>query len=125
MVRMRGVVIPAFTSLYLFWSAFGFAQSSPSPTHPLEPLTVREIAAAVRLLRAHAAVPSGAFFPTIALHEPPKAEVEWLGAYAEAPVDDLLVDPTPVVRDAMDMISQGFGFPRSPCFDATTGGWRS
>lgn len=56
--------------------------------------------------------------------EPAKAEVEWLGAYAETPVDDLLVDPTPVVRDAMDMISQGFGFPRSPCFHAETGDWR-
>lgn len=50
--------------------------------------------------------------------------VEWLGHFAEVPVDDLLVDPTPVVKDAMDFISQGFGVLRSPYFDATTGDWR-
>ncbi len=46
-----------------------------APAHPLDPLTVAEIGAAVRVLRAHPDVPAGAFFPTIALHEPPKAEV--------------------------------------------------
>ena len=54
---------------------------------------------------------------------PREPGVEWIGHYADPTVDDLLVDPTPVVRDAMDVISQGFGLPRSPHFDAATGEW--
>jgi primary-amine oxidase len=53
-------------------------RSRPRPTapaHPLDPLSAREIEAAVRLLRAHPDVPADAFFPTLALREPSKADV--------------------------------------------------
>ena len=52
------------------------ARSRPRlPPHPLDPLGAVEIAATVRALRAHPDVPANAFFPTIALDEPPKDEV--------------------------------------------------
>jgi hypothetical protein len=50
-------------------------------------------------------------------------EVEWLGNFREVSTDELLVDPTPVVREAMDVLSQGFGVRRSPYFDPDTGAW--
>jgi primary-amine oxidase len=49
---------------------------SPAPTHPLDPLTASEINSVVSILRARTEmVPANAFFPQIALNEPPKAEV--------------------------------------------------
>jgi len=51
-------------------------QVSPAPTHPLDPLTASEINSVVNILRARTEmVPANAFFPQIALNEPPKAEV--------------------------------------------------
>src|ERR1700754_2042734 len=51
-------------------------QVSPAPTHPLDPLTASEITSVVNILRARTEmVPANAFFPQIALNEPPKAEV--------------------------------------------------
>lgn len=43
--------------------------------HPLDPLTRNEIARAAQLLKSDPRVPSGSFFPTLALQEPPKEEV--------------------------------------------------
>jgi Cu2+-containing amine oxidase len=49
---------------------------SPAPTHPLDPLTASEITSVVNILRARTEmVPANAFFPQVALNEPPKAEV--------------------------------------------------
>jgi primary-amine oxidase len=49
---------------------------APAPTHPLDPLTASEITSVVNILRARTEmVPANAFFPQIALNEPPKAEV--------------------------------------------------
>lgn len=50
-------------------------------------------------------------------------DVEWLGSFIEVSTDELLIDPSPVVREAMDVISQGFGVRRSPYFDANSGDW--
>ncbi|WP_033288996.1 primary-amine oxidase [Amycolatopsis jejuensis] len=44
-------------------------------THPLEPLTAEEIAAAGRVLREHGGLGPSLRFVFIALHEPPKADV--------------------------------------------------
>src|SRR4051812_30854923 len=44
-------------------------------THPLDPLTVAELDAAIALLRAHPDVPERVRFVTIALDEPPKRDV--------------------------------------------------
>jgi primary-amine oxidase len=53
---------------------FALAQSV-NTVHPLDPLTKDEIALAANTLKAYDKFPSGGRFPTIVLHEPPKAEV--------------------------------------------------
>jgi hypothetical protein len=45
------------------------------------------------------------------------AGVEWMGLHREVSVDELLLDPTPTVRGAMDVFWQGFGVTRCPYFD--------
>ena len=50
------------------------------------------------------------------------ANVEWMSHFQEASVDELRVDPTPVVREAMNLIWQGFGVASCPYFD-TSGAW--
>jgi hypothetical protein len=50
-------------------------------------------------------------------------EVEALGAYREVGTDELLNDPTPTVREAMDRIWQGFGLARCTLFDQQ-GAWQ-
>jgi hypothetical protein len=52
------------------------------------------------------------------------AGVEFINAYHEATVDALLADPLPVVREAMELIWQAFGYPRCLLFDET-GTWVS
>jgi len=49
--------------------------AAESCAHPLDPLNRQEIALAVSLVKAHSGAPAGAFFPTVVLNEPPKAEV--------------------------------------------------
>ncbi|MCR4295871.1 MAG: tyramine oxidase, partial [Elusimicrobia bacterium] len=50
--------------------------SSPARAeHPLDPLTPPEIEAAVAVARRAKALPAGAFFPQVALQEPPKEAV--------------------------------------------------
>jgi hypothetical protein len=51
-------------------------------------------------------------------------QVEWIGTRCEVVVDDLLADPTPTVRDAMDRIWQAFGINRCLLFDEQ-GNWRA
>jgi hypothetical protein len=80
------------------------------------------VAIFIRLENAHHA--QLAFSSEGGFEEPHEPEREWIGHYAEAPVDDLITDPTPIVRDATDVISQGFGLRRSPCFSYQTGDWR-
>jgi primary-amine oxidase len=46
-----------------------------SPLHPLDPLTVEEITAAVALVRADCNVGETYRFPRVVLHEPEKAEI--------------------------------------------------
>ena len=46
-----------------------------SAAHPLDPLTAGEIEVAVATLKTAGKLPEGAFFPILALREPPKAEV--------------------------------------------------
>ena len=50
--------------------------------------------------------------------------MEFINAYHEATVDALLADPLPVVREAMELIWQAFGYPRCLLFDET-GTWVS
>lgn len=57
----------------------------------------------------------------LATHPP---GVEWMGHFREVSVNDLLLDPTPTVREAMDVIWQGFGVQRCPYFDHETGAWK-
>jgi len=47
----------------------------PAGSHPLEPLTADEIAAAVALVRAERSLGDRIRFPCVVLHEPPKATV--------------------------------------------------
>ncbi len=49
--------------------------TSQSVSHPLDPLTTGELAAAVAALRAHPDLPERVRFAEIALEEPPKADV--------------------------------------------------
>ena len=46
-----------------------------SPAHPLEPLTIAEVEAAVAIVRRDRPVGNQFRFPCVTLHEPPKAEV--------------------------------------------------
>jgi primary-amine oxidase len=52
------------------------AAAPAAATHPLDPLTASEITTVAQILRARPDLPAQAFFPTIALNEPPKAEVK-------------------------------------------------
>ncbi|MDX2044432.1 MAG: primary-amine oxidase [Acidobacteriota bacterium] len=54
--------------------AFALSQTT-SLTHPLDPLSKEEIAAASKLLKESGKLPANARFQTIVLNEPPKAEV--------------------------------------------------
>jgi primary-amine oxidase len=47
----------------------------PGAAHPLAPLTVAEIRAAVKIIRASGRMPAGARYALIALDEPPKASI--------------------------------------------------
>ena len=49
--------------------------ASMSTAHPLDPLTSAEIATTAQIVRARPDVPKDVFFVTVALQEPPKAEV--------------------------------------------------
>ncbi|MBW4658491.1 MAG: primary-amine oxidase [Drouetiella hepatica Uher 2000/2452] len=52
-----------------------FRSPHSQPTHPLEPLTVAEVEAAVAIIRREKNVSNQFRFPCVTLHEPPKAEV--------------------------------------------------
>ena len=51
------------------------AVSAAAQTHPLDPLTSNELAAATAILRANGKLQGGELFPEITLREPPKSEV--------------------------------------------------
>lgn len=61
--------------------------SKSSKSHPLDPVSASEIAAAVKAIKAHAASTDGEhklWFKSIQLVEPPKAELApWLDAWHE------------------------------------------
>ena len=63
-------------SILVFGFAAATAQAAaPNPlSHPLDPLTGPEIAAASKLITAYKDCPKGVFFPTISLKEPTKSE---------------------------------------------------
>lgn len=51
------------------------AAAAAAPAHPLEPLGADEIAAATRIIQAHASFPADALFSTVVLNEPSKESV--------------------------------------------------
>ena len=72
-LRLRAGALASAACLALVLAASGNLASAAS--HPLDPVSAEEYAAAVGALRGHSGFPSGARFALLALAEPVKAEV--------------------------------------------------
>ncbi len=90
------------------------ATGAATVRHPLEPLTVAELERAVALVRGEGRLTDRARFPTVALHEPPKAAV--LG-FAEG-------DPIPRAADVV-VLDKGTGQTFEVIVDLEQGAIRS